>query len=79
MCHQMRPSLVQIMACRLDGAKPLSEQIMEYCSLDHKEQTFKSEIFIKNLYIFIQENAFVNVIWKMATILSRPQCVNTKS
>ena len=26
-------------------------------------------------YIFIQENAFENVIWKMAAILSRPQCV----
>ena len=25
------PSLVQIMAWRLDGAKPLSEQMMEYC------------------------------------------------
>ena len=23
----------------------------------------------------IQENAFENVVWKMATILSRPQCV----
>ena len=28
-----------------------------------------------NSYIFIEENAFVNVIWKMAAILSRPQCV----
>ena len=26
-----QPSLVQIMACRLDGAKPLSEPMMEYC------------------------------------------------
>ena len=33
-----------------------------------------SEIY-RNLYIFIQENAFENVVWKMATILSRPQCV----
>ena len=30
----------------------------------------------RNLYISIQENAFVNVVWKMAAILSRPQCVN---
>ena len=28
-----------------------------------------------NSYIFIQENAFENVVWKMAAILSRPQCV----
>ena len=31
----------------------------------------------QNLYIFIQENAFENVVWNMAAILSRPQCVNT--
>ena len=30
----------------------------------------------RNVYIFIQENAFANVVWKMAAILSRPQCVN---
>ena len=30
-----------------------------------------------NSYIFIQENAFENVVWKMAAILSQPQCVNT--
>ena len=32
-----------------------------------------------NLYsiIFIQENAFENVIWKMTFILSRPQCRNS--
>ena len=34
-----------------------------------------SGILIENLYIFIQENAFENVVWKMAAILSWPQCV----
>ena len=29
----------------------------------------------QNSYIFIQENAFENVVWEMAAILSRPQCV----
>ena len=29
-----------------------------------------------NLHIFIQENAFENVVWETADILSRPQCVN---
>ena len=33
----------------------------------------------RNLYIFIQENAFENVVWKLASILSRPQCVNNKT
>ena len=30
-----------------------------------------------NSCIFIQGNAFENVVWKMAAILSRPQCVKT--
>ena len=33
----------------------------------------------QNLNIMIQENAFENIIWKMAAILSWPQCVNHKS
>ena len=35
-------------------------------------------IFNRNLYIFIQENAFEYVVLKMAAILSRPQCVKRK-
>ena len=31
---------------------------------------------MQNSYIFIQENAFQNVVWKMAAILSQPQSVN---
>ena len=37
--------------------------------------THFSEIFNRNSYIFIQENAFQNVVCEMASILSRPQCV----
>ena len=33
--------------------------------------------FNQNSCIFIQENAFENVVWKMAAILCQPQCVNT--
>ena len=32
-----KPLLVQIMACRLSGAKPLSEPMLPYYQLDHKE------------------------------------------
>ena len=32
--------------------------------------------FNRKSYIFIQENAIENVVWKMAAILSLPQCVN---
>ena len=30
-----------------------------------------------NIYILIRENAFQNVVWKTAAILSLPQCVNS--
>ena len=30
----------------------------------------------QNVYIFIQENAFANVVCEMTTIFSRPQCVD---
>ena len=30
----------------------------------------------QNTYIFIRENTFENIVWKMAAILSRPPCVN---
>ena len=33
--------------------------------------------FNRNSYIFNNENAFESVVWKMAAILSRPQCVKT--
>ena len=36
-----------------------------------------SEIINQNSNIFTQENAFENVVWKMAAILSRSQCVNS--
>ena len=39
MHYQPRPSLIQIMACRLAGGKPLSEPILECCYLDPWEQT----------------------------------------
>ena len=29
----------------------------------------------RNLHIFIQGNAFENVVWEMSAILARPQCV----
>ena len=35
-----------------------------------------SENEIEIYTFFIQENTFENVVWKMAAILSRPQCVN---
>ena len=68
------------MAYRLAGTKPLSEPILEYCQLDPCEQiSVKSGSKFIYIYIFIQENAFENVVWKMAAILARPQCVKTSS
>ena len=72
-CVSKKPSLVQIMACRLVSAKPLSELMLD---IVHWKLRNKLQWNLNcNLYIFIQENAFENVIWKMAASLSRPQCV----
>ena len=57
------------MAFRLYGAKPLSEQMLEYC---HKIKLIR----FQNSNVFVQENAFENVVCEMAASLSRPQSVN---
>ena len=41
------------MACRLDGAKPLSKTMLEYCLLDPWEQAIVK--YYLNLHIFIQK------------------------
>ena len=54
------------MACHLTGAKPLSEPMLEL-------RTKLQWNLNRNSCIFIQENAFKNVVSKMSAILSRPQ------
>ena len=48
MRQQTRSALVQVMACRLFGTKPLPEPILAYCQLDSWEQIsgkFESEFY----------------------------------
>ena len=45
--------------------------MLEYCQLDPQEQT--SVKLNGNSNIFIQENAFKNVVWTISAILSRSQ------
>ena len=54
----------------------LSEPMLIYCKLDHRKQTSVNPN--QNAKIFIQENAFENVVCKIA-ILSLPNCVQTGS
>ena len=65
-------ALVQVMACRLFGAKPLPEPMLAYCQLDSWE--LKSWNLKRDLYIFIQWNALENAFAELAVILSRPHC-----
>ena len=37
--RRIGPVLIQVMACRLFGAKPLSKTMQDYCQLDADEQT----------------------------------------
>ena len=51
MHQKTRQSLVQIMAWRLFGAKPLSEPMMAYCQLDPRKHTsLKYYLRIKNFH-----------------------------
>ena len=42
-------ALVQIMACRLDGTKPLSEPMVTYCQLEPKEH-ISMKFYLKFIY-----------------------------
>ena len=47
-CRWTGPSLVQVMSCRIFGAKPLPETMLAYCQLDSWEQIsvkFESEFY----------------------------------
>ena len=60
------------MPCCLAGTKPLSEPVLECCKLDlgNKLQWNVNQ----NSHIFIKENEFQHVSWKMAAILSQSWC-----
>ena len=66
-------ALVQIMACRLFGTKPLSKQcwVIVNWTLRNKLQWS----FNPNIKLLIQENVPENIVCEMAAILSRFQCV----
>ena len=61
------------MACRLVGAKPLSEPLLNIVNWTLRNIFQRN--FTQNSNIFIQENTLENVVCEMAAILSRPQCV----
>ena len=61
------------MACRLVGAKPLSEPMLEYFNWTPRNKLQWN--FNRNSDIFIQEKPSKTVVWKMLAILSRSQCV----
>ena len=61
--------MVQIMACRLFGAKPLPEPMLTYCQLDHWERLPME--FESKYKFFIHENAFKAVVCERVAIFSR--------
>ena len=54
------------MAYRMFGAKPSTASMLNDCHQDPKEHTSMS--FNLNTTIFFQENVFINVVCKMASI-----------
>ena len=72
-------SLVQVMACRLFGAAPLSEPILAYCQLDSSLGTYFSEILIRILSFSFMKMQLKMLSAKMAAILSWGRWVNHSS
>ena len=73
MRRRIGSALVQIMACRLFGAKPLSELcwVNVIWTLRNKLQWNCNQ----NMKLFIHENASENIVCEMAAILSRKRWV----
>ena len=65
-CQHDIPTLLQIMACRLFGAKPLSEPMPPYCRLNHKKY-----ISVKSSLKF----SFRKFRFEMAPAKWRPLCL----
>ena len=67
--------LVQIMANRLFGAKPVSKPMVDYCQLGTYKQT--SVKFHQNTELFINKNASESIISEKAAISSRDSKINS--
>ena len=64
------------MACELLVAKALSEQMVTFCQLNIREELsakLENRNFRKRIY------SYINAIWKLLGILSRPQWANHSS
>ena len=64
-----RSSLVQIIACRLFGAKPLTKPMLVYCQLEPYEKLQRN--FNQYTELFIHETSTENIVCEMAAILFR--------
>ena len=60
MCHQPTPSLIQMIACRLFGARPLSKPMLYYCQLDHWGQSSVEKY--SKFKLVSQDDAFEKVV-----------------
>ena len=69
--HQYTKPLVQIMACRLFGAKPLYKSMMTYIDPPPLPKEHIQWNMIWNSNVFIQENAWENILYEMTAIFSR--------
>ena len=71
--HRTWSTLVQVIACHLEGIRSSPETMLIYCQLD----PYKLQWNFKEYIIFYSRRYIENVISKMATILFRPHWVKT--
>ena len=67
--------MVKVMLCRLFGAKPLPEPVLTYSQLSPYRNKLQWYLY-QYLNIFIEENAFDNVLCKISAILYQHHRVN---
>ena len=77
MRHWIGSALVQIMACRLSGAKPLSEPMLTYCRLEPKEH-ISIEFYLK-FEKFHSWNPFEHVVREIRPFYPGGRWVNNIS
>ena len=70
-----QPPLVQITACRCPAPSHDLGQSWNIVNWTIGNKSLWNRK--RNSYIFTDENAFENVVWKMPAISSRPQCVKS--
>ena len=79
LCEGNSPETVEVPTQRASNAESISIWLRHHVHyVYHSVGTTMRLCWFSEIIAFSLKNVFENIVWKMAAILSRPQCVNTK-